>query len=133
MNQTNTLLGTDEPALTTPTSEERTMAILSHILCIVAWFIAPLVIYLVKKDESAYVRAHARESLNFQITLFLAWIAVWIVSMILGFIVSFFSFFLMPFIFLILGIGALVLIIIATIRASENKLYKYPFSLKLVK
>jgi uncharacterized protein len=33
----------------------------------------------------------------------------------------------------IVGIAALVLVIIATIRASEGKLYKYPFSLRLIK
>lgn len=133
MNETNTILGTEEQPLTTPTSDEKTMAILSHILCLVAGFLAPLVIYLVKKDESRYVRAHAAEALNFMITLFLAYIAVWIVTMILGFIISFFSFVLLPFLMAILIIGGLVLIIIATIRASENKLYRYPFSIRLIK
>lgn len=133
MNETNSILGTEQQPLVTPTSDEKTMAILSHILCLVAGFIAPLVIYLVKKDESAYVRQHAAESLNFQITVFLAWIAIWIVTAILGLIISVFSLFLLPLLMAILIIGALVFIIIATVRASENKLYKYPFSIRLVK
>ena len=133
MNQTNTFLGTEEQPLVTPTSDEKTMAILSHILSLVAWFIAPLVIYLVKKNESAYVRTHAAESLNFQLTVFLGWIAIWIVTMILGFIISVFSFILFPLLMFALGITCLVLIIIATIRASENKIYHYPFSIKFVK
>lgn len=123
MNQTNTILGTEEPALVTPTSEEKTMAVLSHILCIVAGFLAPLIIYLVKKDESAYVTAHAKESLNFQLTMLIAYIVSWILIFVL---VGFFLLF-------ILGIANLVLVVIATIRASENKLYKYPFSIKFVK
>ena len=122
MNQSNTFLGTEEPALVVPTSEEKTMAILSHILCIVAGFLAPLIIYLVKKD-SPYVQAHAKESLNFQLTMLIAWI----VSFILIFII------IGAFLMFLLGIANLVLVIVTTIRASENKMYKYPFSIKFVK
>jgi uncharacterized Tic20 family protein len=132
MNQTNTILGTDEPALGNPTSDEKTMAILSHVLCVLVGFLAPLVIYLVKKDESAYVRAHAKESLNFQLTMLCAWIALWILTMILTFIFFFFGVLGIPLMVLLL-IANLVFIIIATIKASENKLYKYPFSIKFVK
>lgn len=133
MNETNSILGTEQQPLAAPTSDEKTMAVLSHILCLVAGFLAPLIIYLVKKDESRYVRAHAAEALNFMITLFLAYIAIWIVTIILGLIISFFSFFVLPFLAVILFVGALVLLIIATIRASEGKLYKYPFAIRLVK
>lgn len=122
MDQTNTILGTEEQPLVTPTSDEKTMAILSHILCIVAGFLAPLIIYLVKKD-SPYVVAHAKESLNFQLTL------------IIAYIISFILVFVLIGILLIwlIALANLVFVIIATIRASENKLYKYPFSIKFVK
>jgi len=122
MNQPNSILGTEEQPLVTPTSDEKTMAILSHILALVTGFIGPLIIYLVKKD-SPYVLAHARESLNFQITMTIAYIIAWLLVFILiGFV-------LIPLII----ITNLVFIIIATIRASENKLYKYPLSIRLVK
>ena len=122
MNQTNTILGAEEQPLVSPTSDEKTMAVLSHILCLVAGFIAPLVIYLVKKD-SPYVVAHAKESLNFQLTMLIG-VIVSIVLMIvlIGFLLLW-----------LLGIANLVLIIIATIRASENKLYRYPFSIRFIK
>jgi uncharacterized Tic20 family protein len=122
MNQTNTILGTEEQPLVTPTSEEKTMAILSHILCIVAGFLAPLIIYLVKKD-SPYVTAHAKESLNFQLTLVIAYI----ISFILVFVI------IGIFLIWLIALANLVLVIIATIRASENKLYKYPFSIRFIK
>ncbi len=123
MTSSNSFLGTDETALIPPTSDEKTMAILSHVLSFVSWFIAPLVIYLVKKDESAFVRAHAVESLNFQITMSIAYlVCFWLTFIFIGFIL-----------FPLLGITALVLVIVATIRASEGKLYKYPFSIKFVK
>ena len=96
------------------------MAILSHVLTLVVGFLAPLIIYLIKKDESAFVREHAKESLNFQITIFIAIIVLFIT--IIGILLIW-----------LVGILALVLVIIATIKTSEGKLYKYPFSLKLIK
>lgn len=121
MTETN-ILGTEEQPLSVPTSDEKTMAILSHVLCLVAGFIAPLIIYLVKKD-SPYVQAHAKESLNFQLTMILAFIvSAILIVLLIGLLLIW-----------VLGILNLVLIIIATIRASENKLYKYPFSIKFVK
>jgi hypothetical protein len=120
---TQNLLGKEEIPAVTPTSDERTMAILSHVLCFVGGFIAPLVIYLIKKDESVYVREHAKESLNFQITLFILYIGCWVLAFIL------IGFLLMA----ILVIGALILIIMATIKASENKMYRYPINFRLIK
>lgn len=120
---TQNLMGQEEIPAVTPTSDERTMAILSHILCLVAGFVAPLIIYLIKKDESAYVREHAKESLNFQITIFILYIGCWVLAFILiGFLLM-----------LVLGLGALALIIIATIKASENKMYRYPINFRLIK
>lgn len=123
MTQQNSILGTEEPALVTPSSDEKTMALLSHILTLVASFIAPLVIYLVKKDESQYITAHAKESLNFQITLIIAYIVCGILVVVLIGIVLLFA----------LWIANLVLVIIASIKANEGKFYKYPFSIKFVK
>ena len=48
-----------------PTSDEKTLALLSHRLTFVAPVLAPLIIYLVKKDESGYIAYHAKQSLNF--------------------------------------------------------------------
>jgi len=39
-------LGTEENPAYQPNSDERTLAILCHVLCLVAWLIPPLVIYL---------------------------------------------------------------------------------------
>ena len=122
MNQ-ETLLGTEEASLIPPTADDKTMAILAHILTLVLGFIAPLIIYLVKKDSSAFATYHAKESLNFQLTLLIAFIISVILWLILiGFFITW-----------LLGIAALVLVIVATIRAGEGKLYKYPFSIKFIK
>ena len=117
---TKDLLGDESMPAITPSSDEKTLAILSHILTIVSSFIAPLIIYLLKKDESPYVRDHAKESLNFQITMFIicAVLFITIIGILLVWVVQ---------------IANLILVIIATIKASENKMYRYPFNFRLIK
>src|SRR5688572_6986193 len=58
------------------TSDERTMAMLAHLLGIFTWFIGPLIIWLMKKDQSAFVDDQAKESLNFQLTIGIAYVAM---------------------------------------------------------
>ena len=116
-------MGQEETPAIPPTPDEKTMGILSHILCIVGWFIAPLIIYLIKKDESAYIREQSKEALNFQLTMLIFFIAAWFMIFII------IGVFLMP----LVGIANLVLIIIATIKASEGKLYKYPINFRFIK
>jgi len=112
----------EEYPLSTPTSDERTLGILSHILAIVPGIgiLGPLVIWLIKKDESQFVSANAKESLNFQITVFL--VAVILILTIIG-----------AFLLWALGILNAILVIIATIKASENKIYRYPINWRLIK
>ena len=120
---TKNLLGDDFTPAVTPTSDERTLAILAHILTIVSSFIAPLVIYLLKKDESPFVSEHAKESLNFQITMFILFMISFVLMLVLiGFLLIW-----------LLSIANLVLVIIATIKANENKMYRYPINFRLIK
>ncbi|MBY0476454.1 MAG: DUF4870 domain-containing protein [Chitinophagaceae bacterium] len=104
-------------------SDERTMAILCHVLSIFFSFIPALVIYLVKKDESPYVAEHAKEVLNFQISLFIyAMISVVLIFLIIGILLL-----------IVLSIVALILYIIAAIKASDDILYRYPLTIRLIK
>ena len=113
-------LGSDSEPILAPTSDEKTMALLAHVLTFVASILAPLVIYLIKKDESAFVAAHARESLNFQITVLL--ICIVLIISLIGVLLLW-----------AVGILALILVIVATIKASEGKLYRYPFTIRFIK
>ena len=113
-------LGEDSEPVIAPTSDEKTMALLSHVLTLAVGFLAPLIIYLIKKNESSFVTAHARESLNFQITIFI--IIVALVITVVGILLLW-----------IVGILDMLLVIMANIKASEGKLYMYPFSLTLIK
>ena len=120
MENQNSILGTESQPAVPATSDEKTMALLAHVLTFVAWLIPPLIIYLIKKDESEFVKEHAKESMNFQITLAIA-------SLIL--IITVVGIFLLW----IVGIASLVLRIVATLRASEGKLYRYPLTIRLIK
>lgn len=113
-------LGTEQVPVVTPTEDERTLAILVHVLSIFFWFIPALVIYLLKKDESAFVGSHAKEALNFQITLTIVY-AILIITVV-GWL-----FLWVP------GIILLVLCIVAAIKASDKKLYQFPFTIRLIK
>ena len=97
-----------------PTSDERTMAILSHLLALVAHILGPLIIYLLKKDESKYVAEHAKESLNFQITMLIAaMISIPLVFLIVGI-----------FMLLAIGICTIVFVITAAVKAEALRNYE---------
>jgi uncharacterized protein len=119
-NATNDLLGQEFNPSYTPNGDERTLAILVHVLSIFFWIIPGLIIYLLKKDESPFVAEHAKEAMNFQLTLTLLYIVLAI--SIVGII-----FLWVPYVI------QLVLCIVAAIKASDLKLYKYPMTLRLIK
>lgn len=107
----------------TPSKEARTMAMLAHLLGIVTGFLGPLVIWLVKKDEDAFINDQGKEALNFQITIAIAMI----VSGLLMF--ACIGFFLVPAV----AVLNLVLCIMAGLKANEGISYRYPMTLRLIK
>lgn len=109
----------DEPKII-PTSDERILAILAHVLTPIAWLLPPLIIYLLKKDDSKFVAAHAKESLNFQLTVSL--VCILLVLSVLG-----------VFLLWAVGVVVLVFVILAAVRASEGSLYQYPVSIRFIR
>jgi uncharacterized Tic20 family protein len=102
-----------------PTSDEKTLALLAHVLTFVAPILAPLIIFLVKKDESEYVAYHAKESLNFQIS-----IAIYIIALVITLIGILLVW--------IVAIAAFILVLVATINAADGKFYRYPFCIRFI-
>lgn len=113
-----------------PTEKERTWGMLAHLSALVGIpmpmigiVLGPLAVWLLRRDDSAFVEAHAREALNFNITVLLAAMACILLMLV--------------FIGVLLGtalfVAWLVLILIAAIKASEGAPYHYPFALRLVK
>ena len=115
----------EEYPLFTPSSDDRILGLLAHLLAIVPGIgiFGPLVIYLIKKGQSSFVEENAKESLNFQLTMLIACIVSGILVVVgIGIVML-----------IVLGVLELVLVIVATVRASENKIYRYPFNLRLIK
>lgn len=119
----SSILGSSRPAYGPVAESDRLLAVLAHLLTLVTSFIAPLVIYLLKRNESYYVTDHARESLNFQLTL------------IIAYVVAFFLMFLVIGILLLplIGLVHMILVIVATVRAADNQLYRYPFTIRFLR
>ena len=105
--------------------EDKTLALLTHLSGIILSFIVPLVIWLTNKDKSdkGWLNDQAREALNFQITIAIAWVVAIVLSAVaIGFL-------LYP----VIWIGNLILCILAGIKANEGVAYRYPFALRLIK
>ena len=93
------------------------------------WFLGPLVIWLMKKETMPFVEDQAKEALNFNITVTI----VFLVLMLLGFVTLGVGFLITLPVMLIVGIAALVLIVMAAIKANDGVRYRYPFTLRLIK
>ncbi len=85
-------------------------------------FIAPLVIWLIKRDEDAFVEYHARESLNFQFSLMIYMLVSFLAILILIGIVM----------VAVVGVFAFVVIIIAGVKAAGGEFYRYPLSIRFI-
>jgi uncharacterized protein len=114
----------------TPTQDERTWGMLAHLSAFALFvfplggnIIAPLIIWLTRRDTSAFVEAEAKEALNFNISVSLGWIVCGLLTFVLvGIPLG-----------VVLFLCWLVMTIVAAIKASEGAGYRYPFSLRLVK
>jgi uncharacterized Tic20 family protein len=108
--------------------QERTWGMFCHLSALAAFvfplgnIFGPLIIWLVKKDESPFVDDQGKESLNFQISftiycIFAAILAVIFIGIIL---------------LIALGIAFLILVILAAIKANEGEEFRYPFTIRLI-
>jgi uncharacterized Tic20 family protein len=107
-------------------SDDHTWALLSYVLAFVASIIAPLVIYLVKMNESRFVRFHAAQALNMGITAFIESIGIFIVGILLAVITHGFGILLMLLAFVALGIAHLVYLIIGAVKSNQGELFRVP-------
>ncbi|WP_185267934.1 DUF4870 domain-containing protein [Halopseudomonas xiamenensis] len=116
--------------VTEPDREARMWAMIAHLAGFLGYFlpvigslIGPLIIWQLKRDLHPYVDEQGKEALNFQITVLIAaLVCVLLMLVAVG--------------FLLIGVvivGAVVLMIIAAIKANEGAPYRYPFCLRLIK
>ena len=94
-------------------------------------FIGPLIVWLVKRDEDRFAELHAREALNFQLSLLLyAFIAM--ALLFLSFTGVWVFIVIAVIAFVAIGIMALVLAIVAGVKGASGDLYRYPLTIRFV-
>ena len=111
-------------------SDVRTWCVLCHASALLGLFfhflghiLGPLIVWLAKRGDSAEIDAHGKESLNFQISMLIYNLIAGILCLVLiGFVILG-----------ILHLLNLVLVIVASIQASEGKFYRYPLAIRLIK
>ena len=112
----------DEITVSSPDKDDRNFAMLAHLLGIFTHFLGPLIIWLLKKDESPFIAQEAKEALNFQITLAIGYLiacVLWII--LIGFLL-----------FPVLYILNIIFCILGAVAASKGQGYRYPFAIRLV-
>jgi len=87
------------------------------------FLVGPLIVWLVKREDHPFIDEQGKEAVNFQITMFIAFfVAALLIFVVIGI-------FLLP----VLGILDVVLVIIASLKASNGEHYRYPFAWRVIK
>lgn len=122
--------------------DERNYAMLLHLSALAGifigfFFLGPLVMWLVKKDQSAFVDRHGRAALDFHISMFVYAVAgalliglVTIATLGIGLLL------MLPLIILVaIAYGVLLIVfpIIAGVKANHGQPYDYPMSFRMLR
>ncbi|UDY35440.1 DUF4870 domain-containing protein [Dermatobacter hominis] len=116
------------PAAATGVQAQTSTAALAHALGAIGFivpcfgWVGPLVVHLTTKPEQPFVRHHAAEELNFQLTLVIAYVASFVLMFVcVGFVT-----------FVVVWIMNLVFPIIAAVAANRGEWYRYPINIRMV-
>ena len=105
-----------------PSNDERLFAALIYVTSIFTTIIGPLIIWILKKDQSAFVDYHGRQYFNFVISYAIYSVVAGILTLVLiGAI-------LLP----IIGIAALVFTVVAAVKSYEGNEYRIPFIFRIL-
>jgi uncharacterized protein len=86
-----------------------------------AAMIAPFIIWHTKGQSMPFVAEQARESLNFQITVFLlGLVCILLMLVLIGFLMIW-----------VLGVLNIIFVIIAAVTVNDGKPYRYPFAWRI--
>jgi uncharacterized Tic20 family protein len=84
--------------------------------------LGPLILWLIKRDQSPEIDAHGKEAVNFQISM-----------LIYNAVAAVFCLVLVGFVFLaVLWVLNAIFVIIAAIQASDGKFYRYPMTIRFI-
>ncbi|UKS67542.1 DUF4870 domain-containing protein [Rossellomorea marisflavi] len=106
-----------------PTSDEKLMAMLIYLTSFFTTFIGPLIIWLMKREDSEFVDFHGKEYLNFLISYTIYSIVASLLMLILiGFV-------LLP----VVGILAFIFTILAAVKSYGGETYRIPTVIRFIK
>ncbi|MFA9558848.1 DUF4870 domain-containing protein [Evansella sp. AB-rgal1] len=105
-----------------PEKDERVIAMLIYLISFFTAFLGPIIIWLIKKDDSEFIDYHGREYLNFLISITVYGIISFILIFVLIGIV----------LLIILGIGSFILTIVAAIKSYEGEKYRIPLIFRIL-
>ncbi|WP_370296809.1 DUF4870 domain-containing protein [Rossellomorea marisflavi] len=106
-----------------PTSDEKLMAMLIYVSSLFTYFIGPLIIWLLKRDESEFVDYHGKEYLNFVISYSIYLLVSSILTIVLiGFILA-------P----VVTILSFIFTIIAAVKSYGGETYQIPLVIRFIK
>lgn len=112
-------------ALPPPGGDDKLWAVACHLSVLLGvGILLPLIVWMVKKDESAVVAAHAREALNFHLSLYLY--AACCIPLILLFCLGYA---LLP----VIGLFGLICAIMAAMEASTGGFFRYPLCIRFLR
>jgi uncharacterized Tic20 family protein len=124
-------MDTPAAAPTAITSTDKTLAIVCHISLLIGgigFLLLPFVIFLVKRGDSPFVAFHAKEALNFHLSLLLYCVCMLPFFFVLMCLIVFIW---IPFA-IAMGLFALICAIMASVRASEGAYFLYPLTIRFV-
>lgn len=122
------------PAAAAPLSqtEDNQWASFAHLGGIL-WILPPLIIWMIFKDRGAHTNAEGKESLNFQITVTIGYIAIFIINAILS-AVTFGFWLLISWIFpLALWVITIIFCVQGFNKAKAGLGYRYPMNIRFIK
>ena len=85
--------------------------------------IGPLIVWLVKKEEMPLVAEHGRKSLNFQLTMMIAYIVCFMLMFVVIGVI------LLP----LVALFSLIMVVVSAIKAHDGKEVKYPMAIEFIK
>ena len=112
-----------------PSREARQWAMFCHFSAFLGmWFpfgslIGPLILWQMKRESDSFIDDQGKEAMNFQITVAIASAICYVLMFVL------IGFALIGLLF----IGAVVLVVIAGVKANDGVSYRYPFTWRPIK
>ena len=130
------VIGADTAGMVSAESADaKTMAMLAHLLAIFTLFVGPLVIWLMKKDQSPFVNQQGKEALNWGLTITTAVVGVIVLSFLMFFVpfLGCITWMLSCMIGPAIGVCSIVFGILSTIKVNSGLPYRYPVCIRYIK